>query len=49
MPIHVTQIVEEDIPSAVQCIQQAFHNDPYNHWVATTLSMLQVGFQLMLT
>jgi len=33
MPIEVTQITEEDFLGAVTCIQQAFKDDPYNHWV----------------
>ncbi|KAK4541037.1 hypothetical protein LTR36_008406 [Oleoguttula mirabilis] len=33
MPIQVSQITEADIPGAITCIQQAFKDDPYNHWV----------------
>ncbi|KAK5113721.1 hypothetical protein LTR85_010738 [Meristemomyces frigidus] len=33
MPLQVSQITEQDIPGAVTCIQQAFKDDPYNHWV----------------
>lgn len=33
MPVKVTTITESDIPGAVTCIQQAFKDDPYNHWV----------------
>lgn len=33
MPIKVTPITEADIPGAVTCIQRAFEDDPYNHWV----------------
>ncbi|CAK4030163.1 acyl- N-acyltransferase [Lecanosticta acicola] len=33
MPIKVTPISAEDVPGAVKCIQDAFAEDPYNHWV----------------
>jgi len=33
MPIQVTKITEQDIPGAIKCIQEAFAEDPYNHWV----------------
>ncbi|KAK3069962.1 hypothetical protein LTR53_011271 [Teratosphaeriaceae sp. CCFEE 6253] len=33
MPITVSNIAERDIPGAITCIQQAFKDDPYNHWV----------------
>lgn len=33
MPIQVSQITEQDIPGAITCIQRAFADDPYNHWV----------------
>ncbi|KAK5681920.1 hypothetical protein LTS10_006454 [Elasticomyces elasticus] len=33
MPIRVSDITEQDIPGAITCIQQAFKDDPYNHWV----------------
>ena len=33
MPIKVTPLSEPDIPGAVSCIQKAFENDPYHHWV----------------
>ena len=33
MPIKVTDITEQDIPGAIRCIQDAFAEDPYNHWV----------------
>lgn len=33
MPITITSLTESDIPGAVKCIQDAFAQDPYNHWV----------------
>ncbi|KAK7935314.1 hypothetical protein PG985_000809 [Apiospora marii] len=33
MPIKVTALTEGDIPGAVQAIQEAFADDPYNNWV----------------
>jgi len=33
MAIEVSPLTEADIPGAVTCIQQAFSEDPYNHWV----------------
>ncbi|EMC98264.1 hypothetical protein BAUCODRAFT_418887 [Baudoinia panamericana UAMH 10762] len=33
MRIAVYDIQEKDIPGAITCIQQAFKDDPYNHWV----------------
>ena len=33
MPIVVTPLKEADIPGAIDCIQAAFAEDPYNRWV----------------
>ncbi|KAK5133303.1 hypothetical protein LTR08_007828 [Meristemomyces frigidus] len=33
MPTQVLPLTEEDIPGAISCIQRAFADDPYNHWV----------------
>ncbi|MCJ1375196.1 hypothetical protein MMC20_006430 [Loxospora ochrophaea] len=33
MVIEITPMTEDDIPGAVESIQQAFANDPYNHWI----------------
>ena len=33
MPIQITQITDPDIEGAITCIQRAFDEDPYNHWV----------------
>lgn len=33
MPIKVIQLEEKDIPGAIQCIQVAFAEDPYNNWI----------------
>ncbi|KAK3679961.1 hypothetical protein LTR78_000338 [Recurvomyces mirabilis] len=33
MLVQVTTLTEADISGAVTCIQQAFKDDPYNHWV----------------
>ncbi len=33
MPIVITPMTEEDIPGAIDAIQQAFAEDPYNQWI----------------
>lgn len=33
MPIEVTRMTEADIDGAIDTIQQAFADDPYNRWV----------------
>ncbi|KAI9837311.1 MAG: hypothetical protein M1819_000385 [Sarea resinae] len=33
MPIEVTPLTEEDIPGAIDTIQLAFADDPYNRWI----------------
>ncbi|GKZ17413.1 hypothetical protein AbraIFM66951_004714 [Aspergillus brasiliensis] len=33
MAIEILPLTKEDIPSAVACIQKAFADDPYFHWV----------------
>lgn len=33
MPIKITPLTEEDIPGAIDTIQQAFADDPYNRWI----------------
>jgi len=33
MPIEISPLKENDIPGAIDAIQQAFANDPYNLWV----------------
>src|SRR5690242_4098003 len=33
MPIEVTRMTEADIDGAIDTIQQAFAEDPYNNWV----------------
>ncbi|SLM36431.1 gnat family protein [Lasallia pustulata] len=33
MPIEITPLTEADIPGAIDTIQQAFTEDPYNRWV----------------
>jgi len=33
MAIEIVPLTEADIPGAVECIQQAFANDPYFLWV----------------
>lgn len=50
MPIEVSNITEADIPDAVTCIQRAFDDDPYNHWVfdKANFSFARNGHSLML-
>jgi hypothetical protein len=33
MPIQVTRMTEADIDGAIDTIQQAFAEDPYNKWI----------------
>jgi hypothetical protein len=33
MPVEVTRMAEADIDGAIDTIQQAFADDPYNNWV----------------
>ncbi|KAK2790598.1 hypothetical protein FQN53_009066 [Emmonsiellopsis sp. PD_33] len=33
MAIEITRLTKEDIPSAVECVQKAFEDDPYFLWV----------------
>jgi hypothetical protein len=33
MTIEITRMTEDDIDGAIDTIQQAFANDPYNNWV----------------
>lgn len=33
MPVEVTRMTEADIDGAIDTIQQAFADDPYNNWV----------------
>lgn len=33
MPVTIIPLNEADIPGAIDCIQQAFADDPYHHWV----------------
>jgi hypothetical protein len=33
MPIQVTRMTEADIDGAIDTIQQAFADDPYNQWI----------------
>lgn len=33
MPLVISPLVEVDIPSAIECIQLAFAEDPYAQWV----------------
>ncbi|KAJ9629700.1 hypothetical protein H2203_002081 [Taxawa tesnikishii (nom. ined.)] len=33
MPVEVTRITEKDIDGAIDCVQKAFADDPYNRWV----------------
>ncbi len=49
MPIKVTEITEADIPGAVTCIQQAFEEDPYNHWVFDKANFSQKRNSVSLT
>ena len=33
MAIEIIPLTEEDIPGTIECIQQAFADDPYFNWV----------------
>jgi hypothetical protein len=41
MPIEVTRMTEADIDGAIDTIQQAFADDPYNNWVYPDRSKVQ--------
>ena len=33
MPVEITPMVEADIEGAIDCVQVAFADDPYNRWI----------------
>lgn len=43
MTIQIVPLTESDIPGAVECIQQAFADDPYYHWVFDSSKVCMVG------
>jgi hypothetical protein len=47
MSVTVTALSEADIPGAIECIQQAFADDPYNHWVFDRKTVYQFPSPLM--
>ena len=44
MSIDITPLTEADIPSAIDTIQQAFADDPYNRWVFNDRSKVRLCF-----
>lgn len=36
MPVEIARMTEADIDGAIDCIQIAFAEDPYNNWVFDT-------------
>ena len=44
MPIEVTRMAEADIDGAIDTIQQAFADDPYNKWVYPDRSKVCLAF-----
>ena len=42
MPIVISPLVETDIPSAIECIQLAFADDPYAKWVYNRSKVLNL-------
>lgn len=47
MAIKVALMEEEDIPGAVDCIQRAFADDPYNRWVFNDRSKVCHSYSLV--
>lgn len=47
MSVTVTALSKADIPGAIECIQQAFADDPYNHWVFDRKTVYQFPNPLM--
>ena len=47
MPIQITPINAEDIPSAARCIQRAFKEDPYFQWVFDSSNVKKYHYCLM--
>ena len=45
MPIAISLLTEGDIPGAIDCIQCAFANDPYNRWVFSDRSKVSLPHQ----
>jgi hypothetical protein len=46
MAIEISLITEADIPGAIDAIQKAFADDPYNLWVYNDRSKVSVCFSL---
>jgi hypothetical protein len=46
MPIVVSRLAETDIPGAITAIQNAFADDPYNHWVYNDRSKVRTFIHL---
>lgn len=44
MPVEITALTEADIPGAIDTIQQAFADDPYNRWVFNDRSKVRLCF-----
>lgn len=44
MSIEITPLTEADIPGAIDTIQQAFTDDPYNRWVFNDRSHVRLCF-----
>jgi hypothetical protein len=42
MPIEVSRMAEADIDGAIDTIQQAFADDPYNNWVYPDRSKVHI-------
>lgn len=47
MTIEVTRMTEADIDGAIDTIQQAFENDPYNRWVYPDRSKVPLHLHLL--
>lgn len=44
MPIKVTRMKHEDIDGAIDTVQQAFADDPYNNWIYPDKSKVRLEY-----
>lgn len=49
MPIEVTRMAEADIDGAIDTIQQAFADDPYNNWIYPDNSKVRTHFHQVIS
>lgn len=47
MAIEIVPLAKSDIPGAVDCVQKAFADDPYFHWVFNDPAQVRSPFPHM--